>query len=327
MSGGVAAPLYFFCGDNAPLIDEALRLLTAALFPQGASGLDMRQLDAQTHGPGEILEAARTRPFFSKRKLVVVRQAQAFKEAHWDKLKEYCKKPSAFCCIVFILALDEKDKKDRARIEAFRKFGPVFAFQNPRGDRQIMAYVRAQFAGLGKSIAPDALAYCGALLGENAQAIAGEIEKLALYCGERKNVTAADVDAVVCGGDRSTIFNFVDVVGEGKLERSLELLAGILGAGVHPLGIVKMLARQFRLIQTARLLLDQGEPAPRIIQKLRLPEFVARGLLQQSRGWPADRMSMVFEEIFQASCLSKSSRAEPGIVLERLLLRLPELRA
>ena len=67
--------------------------------------------------------------------------------------------------------------------------------------------------------------------------------------------------------------------------------------------------------------------APRIAQKLRLPEFVVRGLLQQARSWPADRISMVFEEIFQASSLSKSSRAEPGIVLERLLLRLPELRA
>jgi DNA polymerase-3 subunit delta len=327
MTGGVAAPLYFFCGDNAPLIDEALRLLSSALFPEGAAELDVRQLDALSHGPGEILEAARTQSFFSKKKLVIVRQAQTFKEEQWDKLKDYFKKPSASCCIVFILPLDEKDKKDKARIEAFRKIGPVFSFQNPRGDRQIMGVVKEQLAGRGKSIAQDALAYCGALLGENAQAIAGEIEKLALYCGERKTVTVADVEAVVCGGDRGTIFNLVDAVGEGKLERSLELLGGILGAGVHPLVILKMLARQFRLIQTARLLLDQGEPSARIAQKLRLPEFVVRGLLQQARGWPAGRMSMVFEEIFQANSLSKSSRSEPGIVLERLLLRLPELRA
>jgi len=327
MPRGVAAPLYFFCGDNSPLIDEALRLLSSALFPQGAAELDVRQLDALSCGPGDILEAARTQSFFSKKKLVIVRQAQAFKEAQWDKLKEYFKKPSASCCIVFILDLDEKDKKDKARIEAFRKSGPVFSFQNPRGDRQIMAFVKEQLAGRGKSIAQDALAYCGALLGENAQAIAGEIEKLALYCGERATVTAADVDAVVCGGDRGTIFNLVDAVGEGKPERSLELLAAILGSGVHPLVIIKMLARQFRLIQTARLLLDQGEPAPRIAQKLRLPEFVVRGLLQQARGWPADRIRMVFEEIFLASSLSKSSRAEPGMVLEQLLLRLPELRA
>lgn len=327
MAGGAPAPLYFFCGDNGPLIDEALRLLAASLLPKSAAGPDVKQLDASGHTPGDILEAARTQSLFAGKKLVVVRQAEAFKQAQWDRLKGYFKKPSPSCCLVFILALDEKDKKNRSRIEALKKLGPVFFFSNPRGDRQIMAFVKARLAGSGKSIAPDALAYCGALLGENAQAIAGEIEKLVLYCGSRATVTAADVDAVVCGGGRATIFNLVDAVGEGNLERSLELLGSVLGSGVHPLVIVKMIARQFRLICTARELLDQGEPAARIAQKVRLPEFVVRGLLKQARGWPADRMGMVFEEIFQASSLSKASRAAPHIVLERLLLRLPELRA
>ncbi len=327
MPGGAPAPLYFFCGDNAPLIDEALRLVSANLFPEGPAELDLRQLDAPGSNPGDILEAARTQSFFSKKKLVVVRQAQAFKAAQWDKLKGYFKKPSPSCCIVFILSIDANDKKNRSRIQALKKSGPVIAFQNPKGDRQIMQFVKARLAAQGKSIAPDALAYCGALLGENAQGIAGEIDKLALYCGRNKSVTAADVDAVVCGGEKGTIFNLVDAVGLGNMERSLELLGGILGSGVHPLVILKMLGRQFRLIQAARLLLDQGERSPDIAKKLRLPEFVVRGLLQQARGWPADRMSMVFEEIFQTGNLSKSSRAEPGIVLERLLLRLPELRA
>lgn len=327
MAGGAPAPLYFFCGDNGPLIDEALHVLAEALAAKGAAGADLKQLDAPSHGPGEILEAARTQSLFAGKKLVVVRQAEALKQAQWDRLKDYFKKPTPSCCLVFVLSLDEKDKKNRARIATLKKSGPVFSFFNPRGDRQIMAFVKARLAAGGKSIAPDALAYCGALLGENAQAIAGEIEKLVLYCGSRATVTAADVDAVVCGGGRATIFNLVDAVGEGNPGRSLELLSSVLGSGVHPLVIVKMIARQFRLICTAREMLDQGAPAARIAQKLRLPEFVARGLLKQARGWPADRMGMVFEELFQASSLSKTSRAAPGIVLERLLLRLPELRA
>ena len=116
-------------------------------------------------------------------------------------------------------------------------------------------------------------------------------------------------------------------MGQGRLEQSLELLGGILGSGVHPLVVLKMIARQFRLIGTARLMLDQGESSSRIGQRLRLPDFVVKGVMQQARGWPAERMGMVFEEIFDANSLSKSSRADARIVLERLLLRLPELRA
>ena len=327
IAGGVVAPLYFFYGDNGPSIEEAIRLVAAALFPAGPAELDVTQLDAQSQGPGDILQAVRTIAFFSRKKLVIVRQAHHFKQPQWDILTPYLKKPADSCCLVFILPLDEKDKKDKARLEALKKFGPAFAFQNPRGDKQIALFVRSQLAHYGKTISPEALAYCGAILGENAQAISGEVEKLALYCGERTKVEAADVDEVVCGGGRGTIFNLVEAVGRGKLEQSLELLGGILAAGVHPLVVLKMIARQFRLIGTARLMLDQGAASTRIGQQLRLPEFVVRGVMQQARSWPAERLGMVFEEIFQANSLSKSSRADARIVLERLLLRLPELRA
>ena len=154
-----------------------------------------------------------------------------------------------------------------------------------------------------------------------------KLKSLLCTAASGQQVEAADVDEVVCGGGRGTIFNLVDAVGQGRLEQSLELLGGILGSGVHPLVVLKMIARQFRLISTARLMLDQGENATSIGQRLRLPEFVVRGVMQQARGWPAERLGMVFEEIFQANYLSKSSRADAGIVLERLLLRLPELRA
>jgi len=327
IAGGVVAPLYFFYGDNGPSIEEAVRLVAAVLFPAGAADFDVRQLDAQHQGPGDILQAARTISFFSRKKLVVVRQAHHLKQPQWDMLTPYLKKPAGSCCLVFILQLDEKDKKDKGRLEALKKFGSAFAFQNPKGDRQIAVLVRSLLARHGKTITADALAYCGAILGENAQVISGEVEKLALYCGQRATVETADVDEVVCGGGRGTIFNLVDAVGQARLEQSLELLGGILGSGAHPLVVLKMIARQFRLIGAARIMLDQGESSTRIGQRLRLPEFVVKGVMQQARGWPAERLGMVFEEIFQASNLCKSSRAGGRTVLERLLLRLPELRA
>ena len=327
LSGGAAAPLYFLCGDNGLQIEQAVGMITGALFPLGPAELDLRQFDGQSHGPGEILQAARTQSFFSGKKLVVVRQAQSLKEAQWEQLRGYCKKPSPACCMVFILQLDLSDKKNKGRAEGLKKSGAVFLFPNPKGERQIMQQVKEQLSGLGKTIAPDALAYCGALLDESAQSIAGEVEKLALYCGGRRQVSADDVDAVVCGGGRGTIFNFVDAVGLGNFERALELLAVVLASGTHPLAVLKMIARQFRLIRQSQLMLQQGETGARIAQKLRLPEFVIRGVLQQARIWPAGRMSEIFEEIFQASNLCKSSRADSDLVLEKLLLRLPELRA
>ena len=154
LAGGAVAPLYFFYGDNEPALEEAIRLVTAALFPGGSAELDVRQLNAQSQGPGDILQAVRTISFFSQKKLVIVRQAHHFKAPQWDQLKAYLKKPLESCCLVFMLLLDEKDKKDKARLEALKKFGPAVAFQNPKGDRQIALFVKSAACALRQNHCP-----------------------------------------------------------------------------------------------------------------------------------------------------------------------------
>jgi DNA polymerase III subunit delta len=320
------APLYFFYGLNSYLIDEILAQIISVLFASRAPDLDAQYYDAQTHAPPEILQAVRTMPFSSRRKLVVVKNAQAFKEAQFKKFQTYFAGPSAYCCCIFIYSVDPKDKKERTRAEAMKKFGAVIPFFNPQGEKQIGDFIKARLKAQGKEIAPKALDFFVATVGEDAQTIAGELEKLVHYCRARKKIDIDDIDDVVSCGSKGTIFALVDAVGQGNREKSIHLLGGLLTAGTYPLVILKMIARQFRLICMAREGMNAGESISRICQKLKLPEMVVKGVIQQARGWPAENMGKVFEELFQTNLMLKSSRVQDGIILENFLFKLAALR-
>lgn len=326
ISQGELAPLYFFYGLNTHLIDETLAQIVSVIFPSHPPDFDAQYYDAQTHAPPEILQAVRTMPFSSRRKLVVVKNAHALKEAQFKKFHGYFDGPSLYCCCIFIFSVDPKDKKERSRVEAMKKYGVVIPFFNPQGEKQIGDFIKARLKAQGKEITGKALDFFVATVGEDAQTIAGELEKLVLYCRERKKIDVDDIDEVVSCGSKGTIFALVDAIGQGDREKSVHLLVDLLTAGTHPLAILKMVARQFRLICMAREGMSMGESMSRICQKLKLPEFVVKGVMQQARGWPAENMERIFEELFQTNLKLKSSRIQGGIILENLLFKLAALR-
>ena len=99
---GEIESLYFFYGENTYLINEAIEEISTCLFPSRSPGLDSHYYDAQIHDPSEIIQSARTVPFFSKKKLVVIKEVHYFKNTQWERFQSYFSNPLKHCCLVLI---------------------------------------------------------------------------------------------------------------------------------------------------------------------------------------------------------------------------------
>jgi DNA polymerase-3 subunit delta len=171
------------------------------------------------------------------------------------------------------------------------------------------------------------LSYFVDSVGRDAQLIAKELEKTALYCTDKKTIDVKDLEDILSGGHSITVFNLVDGIGLGNLERSLSCLNSLLNEGVYPLVILKMIARQFRLISRAKEGLGKGAAAADIGRSLGLKsDFIVKGIMQQARGWPGEALGRVFEEVFQSNYMIKSSRIKEKVILENLVFNLINLR-
>lgn len=135
-------------------------------------------------------------------------------------------------------------------------------------------------------------------VGNDPRQLAVEIEKLALYIGVDGKVTAEIVRELV-PSLAMDIFTLMNAVVEGDAAKAVRVLDGLLQRRESPMLILYLLARQFRFLLQARLLLDHKLISPALLHaradafrqqleklpeelKGRLPEDSRLNLLKQS---------------------------------------------
>lgn len=324
ISKGETAPLYFLYGDNTSVVEAIVQGLIEVLLPAHGRQFDLAMLDAATHTPADVLQAARTAPFVSPKRVVVVRYAQAFKEVHWEQLCGYCEQPSARCCLVFIAAAPPG--KGRFA-KSLKKNGIALQCANPRWERDIQKTVKGFLRKHGCSMSPEAMTYCIERIGGNTQLMINELEKVALYCGARKTITGDDLRKVLSGDGDATVFNLVDAIGCGDMPSSLRLLAGLMDEGLRAPQILGMIVRHFRMISRAREGALSGIAPSQMKERLGLHyENIIAKIMRQARGWPHKALREVFREAFQAHCAVRTSGIDQKLILQDLVLTLGRLR-
>ena len=197
--------------------------------------------------------------------------------------------------------------------------------------------VEALLEGTGKDVDAAALSALAERVGGDARTLSSEVEKLALYVGERKRITAADVEALVTRVASDPFFALANAVEARDLEKALKVLERTLADGASPLLILQSLAGALR-----RLVVE-GERARRAAgdklitsfdawQALVLPRM-AEGELgdkkpfglwkkcEAAQRFGRDRLLRGLAELAEADVAIKSG-AEERPLLERALCRL-----
>jgi DNA polymerase-3 subunit delta len=87
------------------------------------------------------------------------------------------------------------------------------------------------------------------------------------------------------------------------------------------LKIMGMLNRQIRLLWQAKSVIEGGGRAPDVARKIRLPIFLARRIVDQSKNWSTEDLERAIHLLYQADGLIKSG-SQGRLVLENLILSL-----
>jgi DNA polymerase-3 subunit delta len=161
------------------------------------------------------------------------------------------------------------------------------------------------------------------MAGADLGVLEGEVEKLAAFAGRGGRITVATVEEVLAGrrAGETAVFGWVDAVFLRRPDEALRGLGRLLDAGEEPLRLLALLARQLRLVWSARALADRGAGLAEIGEAL-VPRarFLAGKLLEQARGFDEGEFARLHEAMVEADLALKSSPASERFVLERLVL-------
>lgn len=318
LRGGIHKPVYLVLGPEEYLCRQAVDLLKKSLISQDALAFDYAEFTAGEAPVDQIIEAANTFPMMSKRRLVLVNQAEKLKDSDQDSIIESLKTLSPRSTLVFF-AIDLDRRKKFFRI--LRDEGCVAEFPTVKGtalERWADAFVKKH----GHRISTASVKKIVDLAGSDLQSLAMEIEKLFLYAGDAQNIPDSAVDDLVRGSRQQSIFEFIDAVSRRDRSGALKSLSNLIGLGEHPLVIVTMLARHCRQVMIAQECLQLRVPAPEIGAAAQIPHFRLDQFLREARSADPGSIREMFVKLADIDRKLKSSSADGRMLLENLICAL-----
>ncbi|MCL1964501.1 MAG: DNA polymerase III subunit delta [Firmicutes bacterium] len=316
--------VYLFEGEEEHIKGKALQALRGRLLPEGLEALNESVL--QNPSADTLIAAAETLPVMAERRLVVVRDSallsagKAANEADdSQKLAGYLLHPPETACIVFYChkALDGRKKLT----QALGKTAAVVTFDR-LGDPALARWMQQQLRPLGKTISYENTSFLAFTAGRDLLTLTQELAKLSAYAGDREEIGQADIEAVVTPSLECTVFQLVDALVAGKEAEAFGLLGAMLENGEARVGILAMMARQYRNLLHLKLMAKARVPEAEIQKQLGVPPFAMRRLAAQARAADEETLASRLRLCVDTDYAIKSGKIREDAALERVMLRL-----
>lgn len=172
-----------------------------------------------------VVEDLRTPPFLTERRVVMIRDADAFITAARDKLENYVDNPSK----VGTLILECRSFPKTTRLaKAIAAAGGRLVECRKLRPHELAGWVVSQTRARKRQVDPATAARIVELVGPSQGLLVAEIDKLCLYAGERATITDDDVRALVGQSREEMIFAALDAAVAGRLPDALKLWHQVL---------------------------------------------------------------------------------------------------
>jgi DNA polymerase-3 subunit delta len=310
--------VYLILGAEQYQCRSAIALLKSKAMPADAVVFDYSEFTVGDASVDEILEAANTFPMASKRRLVLVTKVEKLKDFEQESLLEALSQLSVRS--VLLLHAEELDHRKRFYKNLQDKYC-VAEFSKLKGvalERWADAFLRRQ----GYQAPNSSIKRILELAGSDLQTLASELEKLMLYAGEQKTISANAIEELVRTSRQHGIFELIGAIGQRDRNAALKSLASLLSMGEHPLVIVAMMARHCRQIMIAKEGLDHGTNAREIGSMAQIPPFLLDQFLRQARAADNASVQTMYLRLASIDKKLKSSSLDGRMLLESLICAL-----
>ncbi|MCU0248177.1 MAG: DNA polymerase III subunit delta [Bryobacter sp.] len=237
------APLMLICGEDDFTVKERAR----AVFKdwcQSGSDVDQEIVDATALNTDEALrslsrlnEALQTLPFFGSTKVVWFRDCNFLGEDRISSVRIVTERLASLVEELKRLPWDKlrllisAGKVDRRKVffKSIEKLGVVEGYDplsvtDKDWTAQAELFVREQLRARGKDMSDEAINEFITTVGPNYRELANEVEKLALYVGDRQEIASDDVACLTSRHKQTKSFGLAEALGDRDLPRALRRL-------------------------------------------------------------------------------------------------------
>lgn len=319
--------VYLFYGVEKYLIDWIISEIKNKYIEKTFESLNYIYLDGKETTSKDIINACETLPFMSNKKIVVIENPFFIQgnNQNEDELFNYMDNLNDMTCLIFIANTEKIDKRKKI-IKKIGSIGSIIEFKKITG-AELNKWIVKIFKKYSKKISKDNAEYFvvnSGYLENNSNKtlydLENEIIKVTSYLGDRIEITKDDIDEVLVKSLQNNIFKLVDSIGLKDVKQALSIFNEMLLSNEPIQLIFHMITRQLRLLFMAKLLEMKGYSIPNIAQKMNVPNFVAKKIVQQSKNFTEKKLEEGLKECLKVDESIKKGSIDSKLAIEMLIV-------
>ena len=344
-------PIYVVTGDEDFLKRRVLAALQAQLLGESDPSFALSTYPGDKADFAAIRSELDTLPFLSDCRLVIVEKADdrgrkqvpsegekltggsedqavadgSFVSRYRSALEKYAAAPAKSG----VLVLEVKSWPANTKLAKLIPDTATIVGKTPPTDRLPAWCVEWAKTANNKKLVGPAAQLLVDLIGTEMGLLDAELEKLAVYVGDRGTIDAKDVDLLVGRSRSANVFKIMDAVGEGKPNEALTILSELFEEGDVPEAILGALGFQIRKLALAARIHKHGATLEDAMDRAGVAKWPkARDSTQKqlrSLGW--SRIDKLYDWLVECDSGMKGGSVLPKrILLERLIVRMARPR-
>ncbi len=281
-------------------------------------------MDLSVSSLQDVITEATYVSMFEERKYIIVKNADFFtsrksKEEDLELLLSYMENPIPLTTIIFTTyeKIDLRKKVTKIFKEKYKIISIGDVSYN-----DLMSKVRDYVFKHEYKIDTETIHYLISCCQNNYDLIYNEIQKIFLYYMEPQMIKLEDVKSIVSKSLEENHFRFVEAVIAKDLKKALLILEDLYTLKVDPIALVMLLAREYRLMYSVKILMSEGYSKGMVSKNLSLQDWQVDKLSRNSSNYYLDDISIYLKKIATIDFEIKSGEVDKFIAMKELLLNL-----
>ena len=318
--------VYLFYGEENYLKRYYSEKIAEALVGEKENNLNYAYLKDKVRCE-DLLENCQSLPFFSEKKVILVRNSGLFKpskksessdkkeKAPSDPLLDILADIPDYCVIIF--NEDEIDKRLKA-VNAVSKNGLVVEIgrQNPM---DIMKWANKRFNAAGKKISAEALRELVESCEPGMDFCLNEIEKLILYAWDKTEIKKEDVFQVCGKSIKSRVFDLTDAIAEKNRQKAFLTLEEMIEIKEPVQKLFIMLAKHLSNIYEMKLCEKEVISFQETVKYMGIAPFAAQKISRQTKLFDAANLLELIRKSHEMDVSVKSGKITDKTAIDILI--------
>ena len=305
-------PVYFFYGEEAFLLNEALVRLSNLIIDKKLRDFNLQTFYADSTSASQIIESVKTLPLMADKKMVILKGLNNFKEI--DTIQSLIDPPITSCVLVFT---DHKIGLRRKFLNAISKVGAIVKCAKLK-DSQIVAWMRLIASRQQKLIDEKTCYFLLQRVGPSMLDLHNEVTKLIQHVKSKPSITTQDIQKIVSKTDMESIFDLVNALGSSQ---ALLFLRSLFQQGQNEIAILAMLSRQIRILMLIKEAQTMKLSSSEISKRVSVSPYFLHQYIKQSQAWNFQQLKAFHTLLLETDYRLKGTSIPKALLIENCILK------